>query len=382
MLRNLHTRAPLLGALVVILILSACSDSVLDGENATDVATGDTTSTTETPTTQSATTAEAEPTSSMGTDADADAENDTEDSTGTTELDLAASGCGTELAAGQSTVSFEFEDRTRVYELVVPPSYDADTPTPLVLNWHGLGSNGPEQLGFSEYPALAAQEGFLVVAPTGLPGPGQDRNSWELTDDDDPTRDDLAFAEMVLDRVIATACVDEARVYTTGMSNGGYFSSRLVCELADRIAGAASVAALAHPDDCEPSRPVSYVGFHGVDDEVVPYDGGGISSLAPGVRVELFEAIIPEEFAEFAAAFGCEPTPTEQALSANVTAFEYRGCSEGVEAVFYKLDDAGHTWPGSSVSLAISQASGLGVTNTDVNATELSWELFSRHSLE
>lgn len=374
MLRNAPTRVLLLGALVV-LIMSACSDSVLDRENAVDVATGDTsTSMVETPTTQSPTTAEAEPTSSS--------ETDTEDSTETSEVDLTGSGCGTELAAGQSTVSFEFEDRTRVYELVVPPSYDVDVPMPLVLNWHGLGSNGPEQLGFSEYPALAAQEGFLVVAPTGVPAPGQDRNSWELTDEDDPTRDDLAFAEMVLDRVIATACVDEARVYTTGMSNGGYFSSRLVCELADRIAGAASVAALAHPDDCVPSRPVPYIGFHGVDDEVVPYDGGGISSLAPGVRVELFEAVIPEEFAEFAVTFGCEPTPTEQALSEVVTAFEYQGCPDGVEAVFYRLDDAGHTWPGSGVSLAISQASGLGVTNTDVNATELSWELFSRHSLE
>ena len=379
MIYNLPTRALLLGALAVLLIMSACSDSALDNEGETDVTTGDTSpSTTETSTSQSQTTAETEPTSSSETEAAGDGE----DSTETTELDLTGSGCGTELVPGQSTVSFEFEDRTRVYELVVPPSYDADVPTPLVLNWHGLGSNGPEQLGFSEYPALAAQEGFLVVAPTGVPGPGQDRNSWELTDEDDPTRDDLAFAEMVLDRVVATACIDEARVYTTGMSNGGYFSSRLVCELADRIAGAASVAALAHPDDCEPSRPVPYIGFHGVDDEVVPYDGGGLSSLAPGVRVELFEAIIPEEFAEFAATFGCEPAPTEQALSEDVTAFAYQGCADGIEAVFYELDNAGHTWPGSSVSLAISQASGLGVTNTDVNATELSWELFSRHSLE
>lgn len=291
------------------------------------------------------------------------------------------SGCGAELVAGQSTVSFEFEDRTRVYELVVPPTYDAAVPMPLVLNWHGLGSNGPDQLGFSEYTAIAAREGFVVAAPTGLPGPGQDRNSWELTDADDPTRDDLAFAEAVLDRIIATACIDEARVYSTGMSNGGYFSSRLVCELADRIAAAASVAALAHPDDCQPARPVPYLGFHGVDDEVVPYNGGGISSLAPGIRVELFEAVIPDEFAEFAATFGCGPTPLEEALSDDVTTFEYQDCPEGVEAVFYELDNAGHTWPGSTVSLAISQAAGLGVTNTDISATELSWEFFNRHSL-
>ncbi|MGI9613369.1 MAG: alpha/beta hydrolase family esterase, partial [Acidimicrobiales bacterium] len=366
MRRHAHRRSALV-ALAIMLTLSACTDSAVDSEETVDaVAGGPPTTTAPTSTTVVSTTTvtQTEPTETEG------------------DVDPTGSGCGAELASGQSTVSFDFEDRTRVYELVVPPTYDPNVPTPLVMNWHGLGSNGPDQLGFSEYPPLAAKEGFLVVAPTGVPTPGLSQNSWELTDADDPTRDDLAFAEVVLDRVIATACVDEARVYTTGMSNGGYFSSRLVCELADRIAGAASVAALAHPDDCDPSRPVPYIGFHGVDDEVVPYDGGGLSSLAPGVRVELFEAIIPEEFAEFAATFGCEPTPIEQALSEDVTAFEYEGCADGVEAVFYRLDNAGHTWPGSNISLAISQASGLGVTNTDVNATELSWELFSRHSLE
>lgn len=291
------------------------------------------------------------------------------------------SGCGAEVVPGRSTVSFDFEDRTREYELVVPPDYDPSVPTPLVLNWHGLGSNGPDQLGFSEYPALAAREGFLVVAPTGVPAPDQTLNSWELTDDDDPTRDDVAFAEAVLDRMIATACVDESRVYTTGMSNGGYFSTRLVCELADRIAAASAVAALFHPDDCEPSRPVPLLGFHGVDDAVVPYDGGGFSSLFPQEPLELFEPAIPDEFAEFAVGYGCAPDPIEESISDDVTAFRYEGCPAGIEATFYRIGGGGHTWPGSTISLSIGQAAGLGATTTDINATELSWEFFSRHSL-
>ncbi len=363
--------------LAIAMVLMACGDSNADGAepnaDQADAASTDG----ETAATNAATTAVAADDQPTETTSDEAA-----DETGTVgDAEPSGSGCGVELTSGQSTVSFTFEDRTRVYELVVPPSYDPTTPTPLVMNWHGLGSNGPDQLGFSEYSTVAAREGFLVVAPTGLPGPGQTRNSWELTDADDPTRDDLAFAEAVLDRLIATACVDEARVYTTGMSNGGYFSSRLICELADRIAAAASVAALSHPDDCQPSRPVPYLGFHGVDDEIVPYNGGGRSSLAPGARIELFEAVIPEEFAEFAATFGCEPTPSEEMISDDVTAFEYQGCDDDIEAVFYRLSNAGHTWPGSNLSLAIGQAAGLGVTNTDVSATELSWEFFKRHAI-
>ncbi|MGF1598900.1 MAG: alpha/beta hydrolase family esterase [Acidimicrobiales bacterium] len=263
----------------------------------------------------------------------------------------------------------------------MPTSYDPSAPTPLVLNWHGLGSNGPDQLRFSEYPALADREGILVVAPTGLPAPGQTWNSWQLTDAEDPSRDDLAFAEAVLDRVIASTCVDEERIYTTGMSNGGYFSSRLVCELADRIAAASSIAGVFHPDDCTPGRPVPYLAFHGVDDEIVPYHGGGFSSLAPGVRLDVFEPAIPDEFGEFAATFGCRAEPSERLLSADVTAFEYTGCPVGVEAIFYRIDNGGHTWPGSTTSFAISQVSGLGVTTTDIDATDLSWDFFSRHRL-
>ena len=353
-----------------LLFAAACSDTADDGAQVDDAG-EDAPTTTAVPST----------TASTATASSDDPAEDDDTASDPSAPEPSGSGCGQELPGGQSTVSFDFEDRTRVYELVVPSSYDPDQPTPLVMNWHGLGSNGPDQLGFSEYPALAEAEGFLVVAPTGVPAPGQTRNSWELTDDDDPTRDDVAFAEAVLDRVIATACIDQARVYTTGMSNGGYFSSRLVCELADRIAAAASVAALNHPDDCEPSRPVPYVGFHGVDDEIVPYDGGGFSSLFPGVQIELFESVIPEEFAEFATTFGCDPAPTEEQVSADVTSFDYQACPGDIDVIFYELDNAGHTWPGSTISLAISQASGLGVTNADINASELSWELFSRHSL-
>lgn len=290
----------------------------------------------------------------------------------------AGSGCGVDVAAGISNVSFMFEDRERTYQQFVPDNYDADTPTPVVLNWHGLGSTGPQQLLFAEYSAVASAEGFIVISPTGVPGPGDSRNSWEITDADDPSRDDVAFANNVIDRVVATTCVDESRIYTTGMSNGGYFSSRLVCELADRIAAASAIAGLTHPDDCQPSRPVPMLAFHGVDDDVVPFDGGGFSSLAPGVSIPLFELVIPDEFAEFAVGFGCDPTPTEAAVTAEITSFTYNGCEGEVESVFYRIEGAGHTWPGSVLSTA---AVTLGETNNDINATQLSWDFFSRHAL-
>lgn len=291
------------------------------------------------------------------------------------------SGCGAGNAPGITTVAFESDGRDRIYEQVVPASYDDLVPMAVVLNWHGLGSNGFEQIAFSDYAALAEAEGFIVIAPTGLPSE-EGRNSWELAPDQDLNRDDLAFANEVLDRVIETLCIDDTRVYTTGMSNGGYFSSVLVCEMSDRIAAAASVAALTHADDCAPSRTVPYIGFHGTDDEVVPYAGRGVSSLAPGQIVPLFELKILDEFTEFAVEAGCEAEPVITEFSDNVTSFDFANCVDAVTMTFYEIDGAGHTWPGSLVSIALSEALGLGVTTDEISASETSWAFFEQYSLD
>jgi len=291
--------------------------------------------------------------------------------------------CNGTPAGGTVTTSFEFEGRARSYEQLVPSAYDGVTPLPVVLNWHGLGSNGPDQLGFSEYGTLAESEGFIVIAPTGVASPddADGRNSWELEPDQDPGRDDIAFANQVLDMVIADLCVDASRVYTTGMSNGGYFSSVLACEMSDRIAAAAAVAALTHADDCDPERDVPIIGFHGTDDDVVPYDGGGISSLAPDIVVPLFELKILDEFAEFAVNAGCDAEPVVTEFSENVNQFDFGGCADGVTRTFYEIEQGGHTWPGSILSSLISESVGLGKTTTQINASQVSWDFFEQHTL-
>ena len=292
-----------------------------------------------------------------------------------------SSGCGAGVASGTTTVRFNFEGQERVYEQVVPVGYDDSTRLPVVLNWHGLGSSGVEQLAFSDYTALADAEGFIVIVPTGLED-ATGLNSWELAPEQFPDRDDLAFANTLLDQVIETLCVDDTRVYTTGMSNGGYFSSVLVCEMSDRIAAAASVAALSHADSCDPSRVVPYIGFHGTNDEVVPYDGSGESSMAPGQTVPLFALKILDEFAEFAAEAGCDIEPRVAQLSPQVTSFDFQNCADDVQMTFYEIEGGGHSWPGSAVSLAVSEAIGLGATTDEISASETSWAFFQQYSLD
>ena len=91
--------------------------------------------------------------------------------------------------------------------------------------------------------------------------------------------------------VAAEANVDRARVYATGLSNGGYLSHRLACEAADVFAAVAPVAAriaLVPTTLCQPSRPIAIIEF--ADDHAQSLVGGQMRGIA-GVRDHLMAAL-------------------------------------------------------------------------------------------
>ena len=53
------------------------------------------------------------------------------------------------LGAGDHTRTLEHDGHTRTYIVHVPPKYDPKQPTPVVLAFHGGGSNGVRFLGKS-----------------------------------------------------------------------------------------------------------------------------------------------------------------------------------------------------------------------------------------
>lgn len=262
------------------------------------------------------------------------------------------------------------------YQWTVPSTYDG-SPIPVVLDFHGIGSNGAQQAVFSGFAALAEAEGFLAVQPTGISVGRDDRASWELPQFESAQRDDISMVVDLLDHVAANVCIDPTRIYATGMSNGALFTSTLVCELGNTIAAAVSVAGVTHDESCEPTRPMPYLAFHGTADTTIPFRGGGETTLSGSDGGEFFEQVMPDEFAEFAADFGCAAS-NDVVVSDAVTLTSWEGCTNDVEVGFYTIDGGGHTWPGSMVSSAITS---LGVTNMDIDATALAWEFFQRHQL-
>jgi polyhydroxybutyrate depolymerase len=237
-------------------------------------------------------------------------------------------GCSaTSIEAGrrlERTIRVDGVERT--YLLDVPETIQPQRPVPLLFDFHGFQHSAAGVWKVSEFKDLAARDGFITVYPQGLSvdllgtsGPG-----WEMFRIDGNR--DIAFTRAVLDQLERTYCIDRARVYATGFSNGGFFSNVLACTMSDRFAAIAPVGSGAITVACQPARGVPVLIFHGRTDTLVPVE------RARAAR----DAWVEKNQCQEHASNGCE---------------WHRSCRDGVE-VRYCESDVGHTWPpGATVQI-------------------------------
>jgi polyhydroxybutyrate depolymerase len=186
----------------------------------------------------------------------------------------AASCVGRARQPTNATWTLDFGGRTRTFVVHVPPSYDPSMPTPLVFNFHGYRMSPKLEEWLTSMSATADAAGFVLVYPEGTGSPLGFNAGGCCGDAKDDHVDDVGFTRAMLDRLEADLCVDPQRVFATGMSNGGFMSHRLACEMSDRIAAVAPVSGVNATATCAPTRAVPILDFHGVADPTVPYYGG------------------------------------------------------------------------------------------------------------
>jgi polyhydroxybutyrate depolymerase len=146
----------------------------------------------------------------------------------------------TALKVGTSTHKLTSHGFDREYLVYAPKSYTGRTKVPVVLEFHGFGGSAQQQLLYGNLGPQSERDGFLVVAPQGQGQPQR----FTLLGPAGSEQDDVVFVADLLDHIQKTLCIDPARVYSTGMSNGGAMTAVLACRLSDRIAAFASVAAV------------------------------------------------------------------------------------------------------------------------------------------
>ncbi|WP_328583465.1 alpha/beta hydrolase family esterase [Streptomyces sp. NBC_00370] len=248
--------------------------------------------------------------------------------------------------------------RERAYRLHLPAGYGTKRDWPVVLAFHGRGNTGAGTEEFSKLSTLPA----VVVYPEGVIGTGDgDRQAWQGAPYAAAGVDDVAFTGDLLDRLEATLCVDERRVYATGKSNGaGFVSTLLACRMADRIAAVAPVAAALYPtgEECRPARPMPMIDFHGTGDVTIPYAGDADRGL-PAIDTWV---------AGKAALNGCRSRASVQVIEPDITVSRWSGCDRGADVRHVAVTDGGHTWPGAD------SYSGGGYTTQTVEAADVLWD--------
>jgi len=262
--------------------------------------------------------------------------------------------------------SFMVNGLMRNYFLYVPAINSPQESVPLILNLHGYGSNKLEQLFYGDFRAIADTANFIVAVPNG----SMDLTgilSWNTFGIG--TVDDVNFISQLIDRINTSYSIDQNRIYSTGMSNGGFMSYELACQLSSRIAAVASVTGsmlTSKFTQCSPIHPVPVMQIHGTIDGTVPYEGNfafsSIDSLVSFWRTQNQCSLL----AEF------ENVP-DIVLSDNCATEHYtwNSTASNSSVEFYKVIGGDHSWPGAIVNL--------NTTNMDFSASKEIWRFFSRY---
>ena len=299
-------------------------------------------------------------------------------------------GCGT------STIkAVDLEERKmtvggveREYILTTPPAHDGQKPLALVLDHHGLSEGMKVHTQMSGFGDVAKKEGFVVAFPQGAGVPVH----WDITKA--APNNDLEFIDALIDSLGTELCLDLTRVYSAGLSYGAIWSSFLTCHRAERFAAVGTVAGITIPKDCNPSRPMPVIAFHGTADPILSFNGGTGSMLgtlfgnkdpnapttAPPTTLppDLNGAGYPQNAKDWAVRNGCQATSKDIEVTANVIRRVY-DCPTTASVEFYIDKGDGHAWPGSQFSKGIEKI--VGPTTFDINATELIWKFFQRFTL-
>jgi polyhydroxybutyrate depolymerase len=175
---------------------------------------------------------------------------------------IRSTGCGLEgLAAGDHEFVVEFDGMERTFAVHVPAIHDNNVPSPVLMNFHSLLFGGPRLRHFfstmSNQGVKSEEAGFILIEADGTPhNDARGRvgiYSWNAGEaccnpEDAPEIDDVGYVVSVLDQMLETLCVDRRRIFASGMSNGGYMSHRLACEIPEYFAAIAPVVGSFSPE--------------------------------------------------------------------------------------------------------------------------------------
>lgn len=277
----------------------------------------------------------------------------------------------------QKTETINVDSRTREYTIYLPTGYNS-TPLPLVFCLHGGGGTSAAFMNMASFNALAEKEKFIVVYPQGIE---KNWNDGRPTDANLLGVDDVNFFRTMIQNFSAAYKIDSKRIYSTGISNGGFMSSRLGVELGDKIAAFASVAASIEKNtiytNINATNPVSALYLQGTADPLVPFLGGVMTAGDGGTIASHAEVV-----AKWVLVNSCSTSAVVTSIpdisndGTSAIRRDYNGGIKGTAITSIIIQNGGHTWP---QSITNSPEFLVGKTSQDFNGIETIWEFFKTH---
>ena len=298
---------------------------------------------------------------------------------------LSASGPGSGETSGPVRKAIEVGGQRREFLLHIPPNLDARRPAPLVFAFHGAGGSDSGIERMTRFDVLADRDGVIVAFPQGIAREWNGGRNPRGIPAPSKDVDDLRFVEAIIEAVSREHRVDPKRIFATGISAGGIFSSYLGARMSGRFAAVAPVVGgLAAPvaADFKPDHPVSVLVIQGTADPIMPFDGGEVAeNVGKGRRGTIVST--QQALTLWVRGDGCSETPSRgevpdrdprDGCRAAVSTWP-RG-KNGTEVTFFRVEGGGHTWPGGPQYLPERI---IGKVCRDFDASATIWEFFKAH---
>ncbi|MEL7219989.1 MAG: PHB depolymerase family esterase [Bacteroidota bacterium] len=257
---------------------------------------------------------------------------------------------------------------TREYILHIPDSYDSSTPTPLLINFHGFGGCAIDyatDVGeFYNLNEVADIENFIVVYPQAIVRE-KEGAYWDPADNgaQDISDNDVYFTTQLIADIDKDYNLDLSRVYAAGYSNGGMMAYGLACSGSSFIAAVGIMSGTMLPATCNTDEYTSIIHFHGIADEVLPYEGNqDFQSISSVVDFWLDHNKIDVASLQ-----------RTELNNGDVIKEEYTGGAENTSLVLYTVNneygkEGGHVWFGDSID--------------GDSPNQILWDFLSQYSLD
>ncbi len=267
----------------------------------------------------------------------------------------------------------------REFIIHLPTSYAPDKKFPLVLIFHGGGGNNKQMQGYMGMDSIANKENFICVYPQGINKQWNDGREFKTAIS---ANDDVKFISVLLDTLIKNYAVDRSRIFSTGISNGAFFSIYLSYTLGERLLAVAAVCG-SIPDKIfdafAPSNPISVLLMNGTKDPLIPYNGGAVGNGLIGNRGTCTSTDKTIEKYISIDQIRSAPTITElpdndRSDGCSATRYSYADGKNRSKVALIKINNGGHTLPGAAQYLPKFL---IGNVCRDFNGNEMIWNFFA-----